>query len=510
MLTEDELDVEFGIAPGKVSGFGDDKNLHGRRRRGSEELTAGPCHGFAPAQRHGEWFNAGHADNIFGGTAYGRRFLPAFRSARVRSRLVAAASVSGAYAVAELTAAHLSGSTALLADAMHMLSDFASYAISLAIIWVTSSAAAKAKGRATSGNKKDGNCSHGHRHTHVDEEAGEAGAETKEPSPVIRRDAAHAGDCSDSSVADAEKAIHKKGRRELTYGYVRLEVLSALAIILIVWIATGALVVEAAKRLADPPEVDGMTVLLTATGGLVVNAVLLTLLRNKDDGAGGENVPGHGHSHGSGELSKRAMFLHVLGDTAGTLVVAAGGAIVWGTGGGVYDIVDPLCTLIFACVVCATTYPFLVELVWVLMESAPKGLDVSEIAKTLLREMPDLAGVHCVHVWQLTPSELCLTAHIIVDVPPLPPKSAAPSMNSMGSGGFGSIGGMGMGMGMGGSLSTPKGAAEEAASHYRKYEEVLKKATRVCARRFGIHHTTLQVTAAAASGGLPHCDVSED
>jgi hypothetical protein len=70
---------------------------------------AGPCHGFAPEQRSGEWINAGYADNIFGPTAHGRRIIPAARAARVRGRLLAAAGVSGAYAAAELTAAHLSG-----------------------------------------------------------------------------------------------------------------------------------------------------------------------------------------------------------------------------------------------------------------------------------------------------------------------------------------------------------------------------------------------------------------
>ena len=72
------------------------------------------------------------------------------------------------------------------------------------------------------------------------------------------------------------------------------------------------------------------------------------------------------------------MYLHVLGDTAGTLVVAAGGGLVWGMNRPVYAVVDPICTLVFACLVCATTYPFLVDLVWVLLESAPKGVDASQ------------------------------------------------------------------------------------------------------------------------------------
>ena len=69
----------------------------------------------------------------------------------MRWRLLAAAGVSGLYAAAELTAAHFSGSTALLADALHMLSDFASYAISLGILWFTAGAAATAGAGAAAG-----------------------------------------------------------------------------------------------------------------------------------------------------------------------------------------------------------------------------------------------------------------------------------------------------------------------------------------------------------------------
>jgi Co/Zn/Cd efflux system component len=69
------------------------------------------------------------------------------------------------------------------------------------------------------------------------------------------------------------------------------------------------------------------------------NAVLLSLLGGGDTGGGGDGGSGHGHSHGgAGELGRRAMFLHVLGDTAGTLVVAAGGGLVWGMNGGAVQV----------------------------------------------------------------------------------------------------------------------------------------------------------------------------
>ena len=93
----------------------------------------GQCHGFEQDNFTGGWINAGHAENVFGGTGFGRRIVPVARATRVRRRLYGALAVSGAYASAEVIAATISGSTALLADALHMLSDFISYALSIGI-----------------------------------------------------------------------------------------------------------------------------------------------------------------------------------------------------------------------------------------------------------------------------------------------------------------------------------------------------------------------------------------
>ena len=169
--------------------------------------------------------------------------------------------------------------------------------------------------------------------------------------------------------------------------------------------------------------------------------------------------------------------------------------------GGVYVIVDPISTLVFACLVCATTYPFLVELVWVLLESAPKGVDVTEVAKTLVREVPGVVGVHCLHVWQLTPSEVCLTAHIHVHTPPPPPAHALGDTMRAGSAGGGSVGMLGSVW----AAAATSGFQRLQTHQNQHHEAVLKKATRTCARRFGINHVTLQVTAVAACGGLARC-----
>ena len=249
----------------------------------------------------------------------------------------------------------------------------------------------------------------------------------------------------------------------LTFGFARLEVLGALGIILVVWGATLALVVEAIKRMSAPPEVDGATVVFTACGGLVVDVVLLWLL-DRDPGGGNSN--GHGHSHGTGELGARAMFLHVLGDLFGTILVCVGGAIIWGTGGRDSNlaVIDPVCTLCFACIVVATMYPFAVRMLRVLLEAAPPGASTRKIADALESEVPGVVGVHCLHLWELSPGKSALMAHVHV-------------------------------------LTLEKERAGEAL------ERALSRATRLLQKKFGINHTTLQMTATPEKGGWAACGV---
>ena len=435
VLTEADLDVELGDAGVKTTNGVPAPHvtqIHGHSHVGGH----GPCHGFEDDDiLSGGWFNAGHAENVFGGTRIGRRLVPAARAEKVKKKLYCAFAISGAYAVAEIIAAHLSGSTALLADAAHMLSDFFSYALSIGILWITTRAL----------STKD---------EHEDK---------KEDDDETTR-----GDVLNNN----SKKTLKVDR--LTFGVARLEVLGALGIILIVWIATGALVVEAGSRLTDPSPVDGRVVVLTAIGGLVVDSALLYLLST--DSENPDTVgDGHGHSHGAGELSSGAMFAHVVGDLFGTIVVCLGGTIVWSTGNrsSPVQIVDPICTFIFCALVVYTTFPFGVRMLWILMEAAPPGCDPNEIAEALQRESPAVVGVHCLHVWEIAPGKTALTAHIHVDA---------------------TLGG-----------NAGAGSPFRGELHGGALEEALRKSTRLCQKKFGVKHVTLQVTATPEQGGFSAC-----
>ena len=240
VFSEADLDVELGLGSG-----GGGKPAPDTRAAGAGALPkatddnagagGGRCHGFSERNLHGEWFNAGFADNIFGSTALGRRIIPASRARALKWRLIAAAAVSGTYAAAELTAAELSGSTALLADAMHMFSDFASYAISLAILWFTAStvvASAKTSSNANANaapttdpntGSHDGNDTDGHEHG--------GGGGGGGGGPGIVQSSIGDGGCGDNRCnsggggGGSASPTPPRSSSTLTYGYGRLEVL---------------------------------------------------------------------------------------------------------------------------------------------------------------------------------------------------------------------------------------------------------------------------------------------
>ena len=48
----------------------------------------------------------------------------------------------------------------------------------------------------------------------------------------------------------------------------------------------------------------------------------------------------------------------------------------------------------------------------VLLESAPRGIDVEEISRTLRRHFMEIVDVHDVHVWEITSKMYVMTAHL--------------------------------------------------------------------------------------------------
>merc|ERR1719229_983140 len=129
----------------------------------------------------------------------------------------------------------------------------------------------------------------------------------------------------------------------------------------------------------------------------------------------------HSHSHAHGhknennntQMNVRAAFIHVVGDLVQSVGVLVAATLIW------YDndrfhIADPICTLIFSLIVICTTFRLMSDILSVLMQSSPKGLDAAEIEKELTK-LSNVSEVHDLHVWSLSMGKPTLSVHLFVE-----------------------------------------------------------------------------------------------
>jgi cobalt-zinc-cadmium efflux system protein len=180
----------------------------------------------------------------------------------------------------------------------------------------------------------------------------------------------------------------------LTFGLKRAEILAALVNGATLFLLAGALVYEAARRLASPPSVQGTAVLGTAAAGIVVNLLATWQLAQADRRS----------------LNVEGSFRHIVTDLyafAGTLVA---GAVIVVSG---FNRADAIASLLVAGLMLRTGVGLLGKAVRVLLEAAPAGTDPEEIGRALVGHA-HVANVHDLHVWEVTSGFPALSAHVLV------------------------------------------------------------------------------------------------
>src|SRR5215469_13024363 len=167
-----------------------------------------------------------------------------------------------------------------------------------------------------------------------------------------------------------------------TYGFRSASILAALLNGVILLVATGAIAWEAIVRLFEPGAVAGITVMVVAAIGIVINGLSAWLL------AAGRR----------GDLNIRGAFMHLAADAAVSLgVVVAGGLIIL-TG---WTWLDPLASIIISVVIVWGTWGLLREAVNHALDAVPAGIDPREVANYLAGRA-GVQGIHDLHVWAMS------------------------------------------------------------------------------------------------------------
>ncbi len=179
-----------------------------------------------------------------------------------------------------------------------------------------------------------------------------------------------------------------------TWGYYRMEILAALANGSALIAVSIFIFVEAYRRLLDPPVVWGPVMLGIAAGGLAVNAAGLWIL------SGGRQE----------SLNVRGAWLHVLTDALGSIAAIAAALLIWAFG---WYWADPAISALIGLLVIYSAWRLVAEAVAVLMESAPRGIDVDQVREAI-RSTPGVVNCHDLHVWTITSGLDSLSAHVVV------------------------------------------------------------------------------------------------
>jgi cobalt-zinc-cadmium efflux system protein len=189
----------------------------------------------------------------------------------------------------------------------------------------------------------------------------------------------------------------KIGRRpsglRATYGYQRVGLLAAIINGLSLIAIAGFIFIESYDRLFAPPSINLSLMLPIASGGLVANIAMVLIL---------------GHEHK--DLNIKSAWLHVLGDALSSIGVIVSGVIIHFTG---WLYADPLAGVLIGLIIVTGGVRVVKEALHVFLELVPKGFDVEDIAKQIA-DMPEVMGIHDVHLWSLAHGRVAFSAHVWV------------------------------------------------------------------------------------------------
>jgi cobalt-zinc-cadmium efflux system protein len=191
----------------------------------------------------------------------------------------------------------------------------------------------------------------------------------------------------------AARMAARPARGRWTFGYSRLEILSAQANGIALALVAAWVIYAAVRRLVSPHDVRGGVVLVVAVaGGAAAIAASLILARASRE-----------------SLNVRGAFLHLVTDVAAFAAAASAGALILVTG---WNRFDPIASLVVAALMLVSSWRLIRESTAIFMETSGE-IDPEEVGRALLAE-PDVVGVHDLHVWTVTSGFPSVSAHVLV------------------------------------------------------------------------------------------------
>jgi cobalt-zinc-cadmium efflux system protein len=190
----------------------------------------------------------------------------------------------------------------------------------------------------------------------------------------------------------ANKISRKDATNKMTFGYKRIEILSAFVNSLTLLFICAYLVYEAIYKFSNPETIDGSLMLIVATIGLLANLISAVLLHKDKD-----------HN-----INVKAAYLHLMGDTLSSVAVIAGGVLIW-----LYQIywLDPVITILICVYILYHSIDIIKESSSILMQRKPKGISIKQVSEYIM-SFDKVENVHHIHIWSLGDNDSYIECHI--------------------------------------------------------------------------------------------------
>lgn len=191
----------------------------------------------------------------------------------------------------------------------------------------------------------------------------------------------------------------KPATEKKTYGFRKITIMASLASAILLLIALGGITWEAFGRFFDPQPVAGMTVIVVAAIGVVINALTALLF-----------VSGQKY-----DLNIKGAFLHMVADAGVSFGVVVAGILILQTG---WLFIDPLISLFIVAVVLVGTWSLLRDSFNLAIDSVPENIDMAGVRNYLV-SIENVCGIHDLHVWPLSTTATALSVHLVINDVPL-------------------------------------------------------------------------------------------
>ena len=180
-----------------------------------------------------------------------------------------------------------------------------------------------------------------------------------------------------------------------TFGLYRSEVLAAFINGLFLLPIVAIIIYESILRILHPQEILGFYMLIVALIGLAVNLTSIYLL----------------HGSKKSDLNVRSVVSHMFADAVSSIGIVIVSIIIFFTG---WTILDPIVSLGIAIIILFWAIGILRESSRILLEMAPRGLNINTICDDLKSNFQEILELFNVHLWTITPEMLVFSAHLKV------------------------------------------------------------------------------------------------